>query len=233
MISFDEINALNGREVIDIEEYFDEMDLPETEKEDRKQFARRLQEDVFWILSLVYIAIRYHSESMIQNAKESLSNAFLEALREFTVPDSFLTRYADVFADEIVDATIRNQGNIFEEDSTKENATGAYFFSDARAMFIAENEANVVFNYEQFRDAKRNGCKYKQWITMRDERVRRTHAEVDGVIVKIDDFFQVGECQMRFPKDVMYCTDPSEIINCRCTVRYLTEEQFKAILRAA
>ena len=233
MIAFDEINALNSRKVIDIEEYFDEMELPESEKEDRKQFARMLQQDVFWIISLVYIALRYKSDVMIQTAKENLANAFLNAVKTFTVPDSFLTKYADIFAEEIIDATVRNQGNIFEEKTTEEDATGAYFFSEQRATFIAENEANVVFNYEQYRDAGRNGMMYKEWITMRDERVRRTHAEVDGVIVKIDDFFQVGECQLRFPKDVMYCTDESEIIGCRCTVRYLTEKEFRAILRAA
>ncbi len=232
MIAFDEINALNSRKVIDIEEYFDEMELPESEKEDRKQFARMLQQDVFWIISLVYIALRYKSDVMIQTAKENLANAFLNAVRTFTVPDSFLTKYADIFAEEIIDATVRNQGNIFDEKTTEEDATGAYFFSEDRATFIAENEANVVFNYEQYRDAVRNGMMYKEWITMRDERVRRTHAEVDGMIIRIDEFFQVGECQMRFPKDIMY-GDPEEIISCRCTVRYLTEEQFKAILRVA
>lgn len=232
MLAFDEINALvanHGYRSIDIDQYFDEMDLSDMDREDRKAFARRMRDEIFLVFSMIHLALTYNAQNSIINARNYLRDAFLSAINEFTVADSFLTKYAETFADEIVEATVRNQGGVFEGDTT-EYDNGAYFFSDDRATFIAENEANVVFNYEQYRDAVRWGMKYKQWITMRDERVRHTHALVDGVIVKIDEFFHVGDCQMRFCKDVLYGT-PEEVINCRCVTRYLTEEQFKEILR--
>ena len=219
MIAFDEINKLvsgHGLQSIDIDRYFDEMDLSKMDAENRKKFTRKLRDDIFVVFSMVYLALMYGAENSIINAKNYLRDAFLDAVNEFTVADSFLTSYAETFADEIVDATVRNQGAVFTEGESDGYDRGAYFFSDDRATFIAENEANVVFNYEQYRDAVRSGKKFKQWITMRDERVRHTHARIDGVIVKIDEFFQVGDCLMRFPKDLLYGI-PEEIIGCRCT----------------
>lgn len=235
MLAFDEINKLvdaNGYRSIDIDKYFDEMDLPESEKEVRKDFAREFQEDMFVILSFLYLIIENGWTNQIQTAKNRLRDAFLRIVNEYTVPDSFLLSYADTLSDEIVEATLRNTGTVFEPDVSPEDTKGGYFFSDDRARFIAENEANVVFNYEQYREAVRNGYAFKQWITMKDERVRHTHSLVDGAIVRIDEFFQVGEALLRYPKDLFYGANyPEEIVNCRCTINYMTEEDFREILR--
>ena len=234
MLSFDEINRLawNGNvRSIDISQYINEMDgLTESQREDRIAFAHQLENQLYAALSFLFLATQYDLPNRVETTTRMVENAFLTAIGIFTVADTFLTEYASRFAEEFVDATIRNQGNVFTEDNPK-NVRGAYYFSEDRARYNAENEANTVFNYEEFRDAKRSGLKYKQWLTMHDERVRRTHAMIDGTVIPIDDYFSVGEAQLLYPK-MPGSEHPEEVINCRCVARFLSDEDYKNILRA-
>ena len=61
----------------------------------------------------------------------------------------------------------------------------------------------------------------KQWGTMRDGRVRQTHQEVDGVEIAEHEAFLVGASLMMYPGDDSLGADIEEIINCRCSVKYL------------
>ena len=234
MLSFDEINRLawNGNvRSMDISQYINDMDgLTEPQREDRIAFANQLENQLYGALSFLFLATQYDLPNRIETTARMVENAFLTTISIFTVADTFLTEYASQFAEEFVAATIRNQGNVFTEDNP-ENVRGAYYFSEDRARYNAENEANTVFNYEEFRDAKRSGYRYKQWITMHDERVRRTHGNVDGVIVPIDDYFIVGDAELLYPKDPD-SGHPEEVINCRCVLRYISTEEYKKILRA-
>lgn len=93
-----------------------------------------------------------------------------------------------------------------------------WFISPDRAVFNAENEANTVLNYKDYKEAKGN---FKTWITENDERVRPTHIPLEGEKIPIGDLFVVGEALMRFPKDLEYAADyPEEIVNCRCSIKY-------------
>jgi SPP1 gp7 family putative phage head morphogenesis protein len=61
---------------------------------------------------------------------------------------------------------------------------------------------------------------YKVWIAKRDNRVRESHEEIDGETVPKD---------MPFSNGLMYCGDqsgdPSEVINCRCKIATVFEEE--------
>ena len=52
----------------------------------------------------------------------------------------------------------------------------------------------------------------KEWVAVRDERTRESHAELDGETVKLGERYSNG---LRFPSDP--AGDPEEVINCRCT----------------
>ena len=80
------------------------------------------------------------------------------------------------------------------------------------------NETNTLFNHEQFRQAKSDGLLYKKWLTMKDERVRKTHAEVDDTVIRIDELFHVGDYYMRYPHDPTAGVE--EVAGCRCVVEY-------------
>jgi len=96
-----------------------------------------------------------------------------------------------------------------------------YWLSYRRAEDIAKSEANTFLNYTDYADAKDRGYTKKQWLTMLDDKVRQTHSEVEGDTIGIDEVFQVGNSQMRFPHDLASSPDPKEVIGCRCAVEYL------------
>lgn len=100
-------------------------------------------------------------------------------------------------------------------------ATGdGWYISQDRAMYNAENEANTVLNYKDYKEAAQK-YKYKTWHTENDSRVRMTHVPLEGERIPITDMFVVGESLMRFPKDLEYAADsPEEYVNCRCSVTY-------------
>lgn len=61
----------------------------------------------------------------------------------------------------------------------------------------------------------------KEWRTVGDERVRKTHVKMNGVLIPVDQLFHVGQKSlMRFPTDTSFGADLEEIINCRCSAIY-------------
>jgi len=54
------------------------------------------------------------------------------------------------------------------------------------------------------------------WLSERDGKVRDSHTDADGQVVRATELFQVGDCLMRYPIDTEMCRDPGETINCRC-----------------
>lgn len=237
-LGFDELNALvrkDDKRNIDIDRYFDEMELPQSSKEVRKEFAKLFSDELFMALALLFVFLQFQTTTGIETAKRTVERALLNTINIYTHANSELTEFASRFSEQFVDVTVENaeKYGIFDNSvskNEKELQKVAYFFSEIRAKFNAADTANSVFNYEDYREAVEDGKQYKQWVTMKDERVRKTHSEVDGVILPIDGLFQVGKAQMRFTHDAdMAEAHPEELINCRCVTKYLTREQFRSI----
>lgn len=56
-LGFDELNALvrkDDKRNIDIDRYFDEMELPQSSKEVRKEFAKQFSDELFTALALLF-----------------------------------------------------------------------------------------------------------------------------------------------------------------------------------
>ena len=112
------------------------------------------------------------------------------------------------------------------ENPEKEEKKQDYWVSEDRAKFIAENEANTICNNQEYYEAVKAGKTHKIWMAFPDNRVRFTHEEANGSEIPIKDYFSVGRARMLFPKDLTskYSTAeecPEEVINCRCTVKYI------------
>lgn len=71
------------------------------------------------------------------------------------------------------------------------------------------------------------------WRTRHDERVRKTHRDVDGQAVKVGEAFTVGGVPVRFPSDPL--APPSQSRHCRCWLKYqwTTGAKFILPVRAA
>ena len=237
-LRFDELNALarkDDKRNIDIDRYFDEMELPQSNKEVRKEFAKRFGDELFTALALLFLFLQYGTATGIETVKRTVERSLLNAINTYTHANSELTEMASQYAERFVDTTVENAEKYGLFDESKEITDRdlqkvAYFFSEIRAKFNAADTANSVFNYDEYREAVEDGRQYKQWVTMKDERVRRTHSEVDGMIIPMNELFQVGKATLRYPHDWdMGEGHEEELINCRCTINYLTREQFNSI----
>lgn len=153
----------------------------------------------------------------LDNAHEPLELE-TEAESNSPFPDSNPTSGSH-FQDDNVDKAINEDEDEVEEIMERE-AVSEYWLSIARAILIARNEANTFLNYTDFMDAKNSGKTKKTWWAMPDNKVRETHEEVEGQTIGIDEYFQVGNSEMRFPHDWELMPDPQEVINCRCAVEY-------------
>lgn len=214
-MKFDELNKLyEYEELLDISDqeydyadYFDAMDLSDEEKQKRISFAEKFEDTMLFIFAL-YLIMRQYRHMNEKYIISQLQSRYSEIASEHMMVDKHMNDYIEDFSQGTVDVTKRHDG---EE----------YYTSKERAILLAENEANTSLNYGQYVDALKKGCKKKIWISERDNRVRVTHREVDGVEIPIDRPFLVGDSLMKFPKDTSMGASSEEIIACRCTVKYL------------
>ncbi len=121
-----------------------------------------------------------------------------------------VTRINDATRDNLA----RVLSNAYENGSSIDQVVEALqpTFSKPRARTIARTEVVGATNEGTFEGYKASEIVEKiQWITAGDEKVRGTHAAVDGEIVKL------GE---RFSNGLLYPGDPggdaADVINCRC-----------------
>lgn len=217
--TFDELNALVGyRRSMPYEQYFGEMDLTPAQIRRRIRFAERLEPELIEIFEIMFLTYPRIDPTMV----EDLRDKYLSVLEEVGLIASVAAiagtreeryaQHADVFAAEAI-------------DSTAQHAEDPYEYSEDRAMFIAENEANMIYGTDEFFDAIDEGCTHKTWITMQDNRVRDSHVEVDGETLPIEEPFFVGASLMMCPGDDSMGAGPEELVNCRCVCAYTTENE--------
>lgn len=185
--------------------YFGDMPITRQQAEEREEVAKEIEEAVKHYLLLILLAVGT-GVVMWEYAEERLR----DELREKNIGNE---EYRSRYAKDLTESTKRNLGN-------------AWYFSEDRAIWNAENEANTVVNHMDFESAKERGYTRKQWIGMDDYKERPTHKQKNFQIIPIDDYFQVGNAQLLYPKDVFsqYSTGashPEEIVNCRCGSVYL------------
>lgn len=207
---FDEINNLSQDEVLDIESYFDEMELPDEEKEKRKEFSESMVDVMLFIFSLFSIMRQYdymNKQYIIGQLQSRYSDVVLQYMDIDKVVDDYIQR----FSEEIVETTLK-----YPDEE--------YYLSNDRATLVSVNEANSILGYRQLQEEKEKGYTRKTWITEGDRKVRKTHREADRQTVKLEEYFLVGNSLMLFPHDNVSeygrYAEPKEIINCRCSISY-------------
>ena len=108
--------------------------------------------------------------------------------------------------------------------TAKKNRNSASMHSEGMGT-DAETKARVDGMYY----AKYLGNKMsKIWITAGDNRVRHSHAMLDGKEIKLDAIFDNGCKRPRDPNGI-----PAEICNCRCSLKYGVEGTEKGETRSA
>jgi HK97 family phage portal protein len=94
---------------------------------------------------------------------------------------------------------------------------GVYDTMDkSRATLIARTESASTVNAGTYAVYDIEGVKQIEWLSVRDDRTREAHVDVDGQTVKIGDKFDVGGDMMEYPGDPS--ASAGNLCNCRCTI---------------
>lgn len=212
--SYDELNIRpNNRRSEPYKEYFSKMSISDKEKQERIAFSEQMEEVVLYILALIETTIE-SGESDQEYIQAQFYDKYLDVIASYMLIDTYIKQYALDVTKQIIDAT-------FERFSVKDKSiTDDYYLSNDRAMFISECEANSILNYRQYSKAVKAGKTKKKWIDVGDKRERKTHLEVGGTTLPIDEPFSVGDSLLQFPKDTSLGALADEIVNCRCSIQY-------------
>ena len=95
-----------------------------------------------------------------------------------------------------------------------------YWTSEERGLLIGIECATTTANFDDMSKAVDKGKTRKTWITEAEDRVRKTHDEVHGVEMPINQPFLVGNSYLLFPGDLTYDPEEKEVANCRCHAEY-------------
>lgn len=187
------------------EKYFGEMVLSKPQIKQRIEFAEKFEDKLLEFLTLFTLVMSYGQDDSFLRLQ--LQQFYFEITTQYIATDDYIQKHGEEFADNFI-------------ETTKKHKADPWYTSEDRAKFNAENEANDILNYSDFQDAIAAGYTHKKWCTMRDKKVRDTHKMVEGKVIPIDDFFDVGDSLLRFPGDTEY-DEGTETVNCRCSLKYL------------
>lgn len=212
--SYDELNIILGNHRSEpYKEYFSKMSISDKEKQERIAFSEQMEEVVLYILALIETTIE-SGETDQEYIQTQFYDKYLDVIASYMLIDTYIKQYATDITKQIIDTT-------FERLSSEDKSiTDDYYLSNDRAMFISECEANSILNYRQYSKAVKSGKTKKKWIDVGDKRERKTHLEVGGTILPIDEPFSVGDSLLQFPKDTSLGASADEIVNCRCSIQY-------------
>ncbi len=225
--NFDKLNILKRRSE-PYADYFGDMLITDKQKKQRIDLAFILEDAL--AIYFEFIAQRIESGTLNPvSDKQQLVYMLYDAVsgkEDIHIPDEDLDKYVMDTTEEIYKATVDNMAKAPNDISYDEETP--YWISDDRAMFIAENEANTIYNASDYFKAIADGKNYKVWQVYPDDRVRQTHIEVYGVTLPIDEYFDVGAARMLYPKDVTSefstgAEHPEEVIGCRCSILYINK----------
>ena len=209
-LSFDELNKLYSEQAnersMPYDQYFGEMDLSQEQIERRKKTAKRIERFIVPALIMMY-NMRQDGTFNYMEVSEEMIQPYENLLKELGIP---LTAFFTAIHTQTTVADIIM--------STLEHRDDAYYYSIDRAVFIAENEANSIWNDSEYQDAILTGKTMKEWRAILDKRTRETHRIANGTRIPIGEFFQVGNALLLYPK--YPCEYPEEVVNCRCSLIY-------------
>lgn len=157
-------------------------------------------------------------ESFMEEVSGAISRYAATEIRR--IADSLKARIRD-----IIFAKVR-EGKSNTVIAKEIRAAAPREISRPRAATIARTETHnaSLAAIEATLAYKKIEVRRKQWWSAHDNRVRDTHKDpsVDGVSIPYDEAFTVGAYKMMRPGDASLGAGPEEIINCRCSLLFLT-----------
>lgn len=217
----DELNILS------FDTYFGEMELSAAQKKERISLAEKFLDILLYLFSWVDVAVANDEnpseiEAQIDEEIEWELWAAIPGEVRYLVPGGMT--YEDALDKGVNLREVPNLRKHIETIALSIAATTAahigqeYYTSYERAFDIAGNEVNAVYNNSDFNAAVASDKTTKTWHTIKDERTRPAHWDMDGVTVGINEYFIVGGEPMLYPHWIE--ASPQNVIGCRCAVTY-------------
>lgn len=136
MRELDELNNLSEDEIFDIDDYFDEMELSEDGKDERKKFAKDMKEIMLFLFAL-FLVMKENGYMDKRFIISDLQFRYSKLVLEYMKIDKYIEEHIKEFSEETVDTTLKH---IDEE----------FYLSEDRGVLISINEANNALNYKDF-----------------------------------------------------------------------------------
>lgn len=241
-MKFDELNQLKR--------FFSTMEISESEKKQRADFAYLLYDAIYYVLLSIKLEIKVkekqgkiptesqnetvskrqgksvrvdnqksvNEQNTDKNTQDSVRQTEIQKIVD-SYRQTLNNRLIDVFGDKPYEPEYVSRLTDEIIDTTTRHPDDDYYLSKERALLIGQNESNTTFNHIDYTEAKESGKQYKVWYAELDDRTREDHIEVDGTRIPIDEMFDVGGEQLRYPHDFMFGS-AKNLVNCRCTCRY-------------
>lgn len=241
-MKFDELNQLKR--------FFSTMEISESEKKQRADFAYLLYDAIYYVLLSIKLeikvkekqgkiptesqnetvskrqgkSVRVDSQKSVneqntdKNTQDSIRQTEIQKIVD-SYRQTLNNRLIDVFGDKPYEPEYVSRLSDEIIDTTTRHPDDDYYLSKERALLIGQNESNTTFNHIDYTEAKESGKRYKVWYAELDDKTREDHIEVDGTRIPIDEMFDVGGEQLRYPHDFMFGS-AKNLVNCRCTCKY-------------
>lgn len=241
-MKFDELNQLKR--------FFSTMEISESEKKKRADFAYLLYDAIYYVLLSIKLEIKVkekqgkiptqsqnktvserqgksvradnqksvNEQNTDKNTQDSTRQTEIQKIVD-SYRQTLNNRLIDVFGDKPYEPEYVSRLSDEIIDTTTRHPDDDYYLSKERALLIGQNESNTTFNHIDYTEAKESGKRYKVWYAELDDKTREDHIEVDGTRIPIDEMFDVGGEQLRYPHDFLNGS-AKNLVNCRCTCRY-------------
>lgn len=156
------------------------------------------------------------------DSTEDEINAFLKSrlLSLSEINDTSFSGVEDQLSQIITDGIDQNQTMDELGHSIHDGIFDVYQGRLKRTGTIARTETATVTSGVRFEVFKTNKIQRQEWLTAHDSRVRDSHKEEDGHIIKVGDKFPVTH--LHYPSDK--AGPPEETISCRCVALPVEEE---------
>lgn len=194
--------------------WFDEMNILQSDKDMRVRICDKLEKELIDIFEWVanFGIHFFYWEILDKKMHDRYIKVILEEYPHIEDKEELIELLAYEF--------FENTTKLIEEaDGDKEKFKKA--LSKERAKNCARNETNKAVETLNYDDAVSKGLKKKQWVTIIDGKERSSHRKASGQTVGINEPFSIGGYKMMHPMDDSLGAPLTEILGCRCSVRYL------------
>ena len=213
VLPFDEINQLNES----IRKRF--KDKEQIEPED-------ILDEMLDLFLLTYATANRVTGESLDYEYEPTTEEVMETVNKTVAGETWRQR-AEEYLDEYVNAEGSGQtasAVVSQSVNAAAGKTESKGTSDAARSIaedlvrIVDTESHRIANEAALKTAGKAGATNKKWVTMLDEKVRDTHAYLEGQTVPYDaDFYTYDGDHARAPG---LFTLPENNINCRCELQF-------------